>query len=69
FLAAFVPNAQESMHYYSKVLESERYALGMIAPAMTVAAGASVTSMVQLYAGPKLQGDLEALAPGLELTV
>jgi YidC/Oxa1 family membrane protein insertase len=69
FLAAFVPNAQESMHYYSKVLESERYALGMIAPAMTVAAGASATSMVQLYAGPKLQGDLEALAPGLELTV
>jgi len=69
FLAAFVPNAQESMYYYSKVLESERYALGMIAPAMTVAAGASASTSVQLYAGPKLQGDLEALAPGLELTV
>ncbi len=69
FLAAFVPSTQDNMHYYSKVLESERYALGMMAPAMTVAAGASATSMVQLYAGPKLQGDLEALAPGLELTV
>jgi YidC/Oxa1 family membrane protein insertase len=69
FLAAFVPNTQDTMHYYSKVLESERYALGMMAPAMSVAAGASATSLVQLYAGPKLQGDLEALAPGLELTV
>lgn len=69
FLAAFVPNTQDNMHYYSKVLESERYALGMMAPAMSVAAGASATSLVQLYAGPKLQGDLEALAPGLELTV
>ena len=69
FLAAFVPNTQDNMHYYSKVLESDRYALGMMAPAMSVAAGASATSLVQLYAGPKLQGDLEALAPGLELTV
>jgi YidC/Oxa1 family membrane protein insertase len=69
FLAAFVPNAQDSMHYYTKVLESERYALGMIAPAMTVSAGASASTSVQLYAGPKLQGDLEALAAGLELTV
>ena len=69
FIAAIVPNTTESMHYYSKTLDTERHALGLIAPTLAVSAGASITTSVQLYAGPKLQGLMKDLAPGLELTV
>jgi YidC/Oxa1 family membrane protein insertase len=69
FLAAIVPNKEETVHYYSKTIDSDRHALGLVAQAMTVAAGAQASTQVQLYAGPKLQGQLEVLAPGLELTV
>jgi YidC/Oxa1 family membrane protein insertase len=69
FIAAIIPNTTESMHYYSKTLDTERHALGLIAPTLAVSAGASITTSVQLYAGPKLQGLMKDLAPGLELTV
>jgi YidC/Oxa1 family membrane protein insertase len=69
FIAAIIPNKTESMHYYSKALDTDRHALGLVAPTLTVAAGTSVTTSVQLYAGPKLQGIMQDLAPGLELTV
>ncbi len=69
FIAAIVPNTTESMHYYSKTLDTERHALGLVAPTLAVSAGASITTSVQLYAGPKLQGLMKDLAPGLELTV
>lgn len=69
FLAAIVPPAQETAHYYSKALEGGKYALGLVAPAQSVAAGAEASSSVTLYVGPKLQNDLEKLAPGLDLTV
>jgi len=69
FIAAIIPNKTESMHYYSKALDTDRHALGLVAPTLTVAAGTSATTSVQLYAGPKLQGIMQDLAPGLELTV
>lgn len=69
FVAAFVPNAQQKMNYYSKVIDADRHTLGMVAPLMTVAAGATEQVTTQFYAGPKIQNDLAALAPGLELTV
>ncbi len=69
FIAAIIPNKTESMHYYSKALDTDRHALGLVAPTLAVGAGASATTSVQLYAGPKLQGLMQELAPGLELTV
>jgi YidC/Oxa1 family membrane protein insertase len=69
FLAAIVPNKEDTVHYYSKALDADRHALGLVAQPLVVAAGAQATTQVQMYAGPKLQGDLEALAPGLELVV
>lgn len=69
FVAAFVPTAGDKMHYYSKALDDERYSLGMVAPSLSVAAGESAQVSTQMYIGPKLQGDMAALATGLDLTV
>ncbi len=69
FLAAWVPETGESNHYYSKGLAGPRYILGLVSPDLTVAPGSSATHSTQFYAGPKDQDRLEAIAPGLDLTV
>lgn len=69
FVGAWVPDPGKAYHYYTKVLDGPRYAIGLYSPAMTVEPGAQTTVGMTLYAGPKLQDQLEAVAPGLELTV
>lgn len=69
FLAAWVPAAEQTNHYFSKALDDGRYTLGLIAPAISVAAGGQGKTYDQLYVGPKEQHVLEEIAPGLELTV
>ncbi len=69
FLAAWVPDAEQSNHYFSKALDDGRYTLGLIAPSINVAAGQQGTTTDSLYVGPKEQHALEEIAPGLELTV
>jgi YidC/Oxa1 family membrane protein insertase len=69
FLSAWVPQADEANHYYTKSLQGPRYVIGLVAPEYTVAAGTQKSLVSQLYIGPKIQDKLEALAPGLRLTV
>ncbi len=69
FLAAWVPDPEQSNHYFTKALDDGRYILGLIAPTVSVAAGAQGSMVDKLYIGPKEQHVLEAIAPGLELTV
>lgn len=69
FLGALIPNAGEPNHYYSRVLDGNRYVLGQIGPVITVPTGASHNFSTRIYIGPKLQDQLGAVAPGLELTV
>lgn len=69
FLAAWIPEQGEPGHYYSRALRDGRYVLGLISPPLQVAPGAQLTEKTRLYAGPKLQNHLAAVAPGLELTV
>ncbi|PCH61985.1 MAG: membrane protein insertase YidC [Gammaproteobacteria bacterium] len=69
FLAAWVPDKEQSNHYFSKALDDGRYTLGLIAPTVSVAAGAQAIMADKLYIGPKEQHVLEEIAPGLELTV
>jgi YidC/Oxa1 family membrane protein insertase len=70
FLGAWVPAAELPADYYSMVLGDTRYVLGMVdLRAQTAAPGETVTFASTLYAGPKLQGQMKAVAPGLELTV
>jgi len=69
FFAAWIPPADDAEHFYSRALDDNRYVLGMIGPQTTVASGQQSTMTMRLYAGPKLQDKLAAVAPGLELTV
>ncbi len=69
FVGAWVPPADETARYYTRALKGERYVIGMIGPTLSAAPDATVSTKARLWVGPKLQHAMEAVAPGLELTV
>ncbi len=69
FLAAWVPDRNESNFAYSKHPGPNRYILGLRSPAIKIAAGQQGQFHSQLVVGPKIQERLEKIAKGLELTV
>ena len=69
FVAGWIPDQQEVGHFYTKTLSNGRYALGIVSPELAVPAGGQATFSSKLYVGPKLQEQMAALAPGLDLTV
>ncbi|WP_266168664.1 membrane protein insertase YidC [Dyella subtropica] len=72
FFVAWIPPAQEPNAYSTSVVNPDTaqplYLLRAVGPALSVAPGQSVTSSTRLYIGPKLQGTLDQIAPGLELS-
>jgi len=69
FVAAIIPPADLSQHYYSTAVGEGRFVVGYYGPEIAVPAGESRTVASRLYAGPKIQDVLPTVAPGLELTV
>ena len=69
FLSAWVPDQQQSNFTYTSHPTSNRYILGMRSPAVIATSGVPAEFKSQLVVGPKLQDELEKVAPGLELTV
>ena len=70
FLAAWIPPTGTMQSYYTRDLDDSRYAIGMKATNEIQVAGKTQTVLDNtLYVGPKIQQELEKLAPGLELTV
>lgn len=72
FFAAWIPPSDEVATYSTKEITAQgqpRYLVRNVSPAYTVAAGQQQTFSSRLYLGPKLQEELEAVAPGLEYTV
>ena len=69
FLGALIPATGEPNHYYTRALDGGRYVLGMVGPTIRVPDGATELFSTRLFVGPKLQEQLSAVAPGLELTV
>ena len=69
FLTALIPAGQQKNLYYSKSLGNDRFVTGSVSAQKTVAPGASADFDSTLYIGPKLQNELAAVAPQLELTV
>lgn len=69
FVGAWIPPAEQAERYYSRALQGERYVIGMIGPLLSVAPGSEQSSAARLFVGPKLQHRMQAVAPGLELTV
>jgi YidC/Oxa1 family membrane protein insertase len=69
FASAWIPKEGTSNEFYTKQLSSKIYAVGVVNPVTKVAPGASVNVTAKLFAGPQVEADLNAAAPGLEYTV
>ncbi|HEX4870897.1 MAG TPA: membrane protein insertase YidC [Nevskiaceae bacterium] len=69
FIAAILPPGGEPQRYSAKPARDGNLQSQVLGPAVTVAPGARATVATELYLGPKLQTRIDAVAPGLELTV
>jgi YidC/Oxa1 family membrane protein insertase len=70
FLVAWVPDGKEPQKFtLAGVAESGQYRVRGIGGQINVGPGQSVTREATLWVGPKLQGQLEEIAPGLKLTL
>ncbi len=72
FFAAWIPDASEAQAYSTAVIKDQgdpRYLIRQLGPAFKVAPGANATTTALLYVGPKEQKKLDAIAPGLGLTI
>ncbi|MCL6414235.1 membrane protein insertase YidC [Aestuariirhabdus sp. Z084] len=69
FVAAWVPDASNSHTYQTRTAGNGDNIIGFVDSALEVEPGKSAEVSASLYVGPKLQDRLEALSPGLELTV
>lgn len=68
FVGAWLPKDQTEREYFTRKLEGDMYAVGVVLPEFTVEPGQKGTVSSTLYAGPA-QTDLDEIAPGLGLTV
>ncbi len=69
FASAWVPPEDQENHYYTKLLNDERYLIGTYSPMVTIENNTDSKFSSQLFAGPKVQPMMEKVATGLELTV
>jgi YidC/Oxa1 family membrane protein insertase len=69
FVSAVIPPAGEPWLLYSRAASGDRYIIGASGPQIELAPDAAATRQIQYFVGPKLQDVLEAVAPGLDLTV
>jgi YidC/Oxa1 family membrane protein insertase len=66
FVAAIVPPAEAPWRYQLQT-QGHQFLFSATGPAQTVAAGAAATVKTELFVGPKLQSQLEATSPRLNL--
>jgi len=69
FVAALLPPEKTPREFYSRKLDGDLFAVGVIVPVGPIAPGASARVEVPLYAGPQDQDHLQSVAPGLQLVV
>ncbi|TPG09747.1 membrane protein insertase YidC [Rhodanobacter glycinis] len=73
FVTAWIPPAGETDQYTTQTINPDsaqpRYLIRAVGPTLSVAPGQSFTSQTRLYLGPNVQGTLDAVAPGLDLTI
>ncbi|HEY5800485.1 MAG TPA: membrane protein insertase YidC, partial [Burkholderiaceae bacterium] len=67
FVSAFVPQDKAQREIFTKKVDTNLYAVGVIQPLGTVAPGTQVTSSARLYSGPQQTELLDRAAPGLDL--
>ncbi len=69
FASAWIPSADVTNNFYTKKLKESRFVIGSYSPEVVVEPDSSIDLSSQLFAGPKIQPMMEAITPGLELTV
>lgn len=69
FVGAWIPEQGITYTYQTQPLGDGTYAVGFIAPPVTVPAGEQGNIEARLYAGPEITETLQSLAPGLDLAV
>ncbi len=72
FFVAWIPQAQDPNSYSTSVINPDTaqpiYLIRAVGPSLNVAPGQSLTTASRMYIGPMLQGTLDQVAPGLDLT-
>lgn len=69
FVSAWIPNQNEKQEYSTRATSRGENIVGFSSPETVIEAGQQATLGSKLYVGPKIQKQLEAAAPNLELTV
>ncbi len=69
FVSAWVPPSEQSNHFYTNALANKEFVLGAYTSPVTLTPGSAHTFTSGFLASPKLQDKLEAISPGLELSV
>jgi len=69
FVTAWIPQKGDNNVVQTRKDNQGNYIIGFTGPTLTVEPGKSAETSATLYAGPKSQGVLKELSPGLELTV
>lgn len=67
FASAWLLGEGMPREIFARKVDSNLYAVGMIAPLETIAPATSRTVQARLFVGPQEEKKLEAIAPGLEL--
>jgi len=69
FLSAWIPDAEKSHNYSTRVTRSGMNIAGFTSPALILDPGSSGSTGASFYVGPKDQYRLQEISPYLELTV
>ena len=69
FVTAWIPQKGDNNFVQTRKDNQGNYIIGFTGPTLTVEPGKTAETSATLYAGPKSQGVLKELSPGLELTV
>ncbi|MFC4729138.1 membrane protein insertase YidC [Coralloluteibacterium thermophilus] len=70
FISAWIPDpAVPTQFQLGQVGSVPYYVAREVGPALALAPGETATSSARLWIGPKLQGPMEAVAPGLRLSI
>jgi YidC/Oxa1 family membrane protein insertase len=69
FISAWIPPKDSTSTYYSRVMPTGLYTIGMIGPTLTAAPGTQLSTEAKLYVGPAIADLLEKTAPKLDLTI
>lgn len=69
FVSAWVPDANTTLQYFSRISNDGLYTIGMIGSKIEAQPGQTVETHAKFYAGPSIATNLEKVSPTLPLTI